>query len=124
MNAVGALAVGVLPGLPGFFMTAINKDLGTAGVKIFQINYFVGFPLGFLTYIALCHFFPPAGLGVRELMSEDVGEFEPVVIEGEGIEKIDEKGVVVNEKGKESDAGDSFRGGIVRMRLLATDDLT
>lgn len=104
MNAVAALAVGVLPGLPGFFMTVINKDLGNAGVKIFQINYFVGFPLGFLTYIALCHFFPPAGLGIRELMSEDVGEVEPVIIEGEGVERIDEKGIVVNEKGKESDS--------------------
>jgi len=106
LRAIVALAVGMIPGLPGFFMTVINtSDTSNAGVKIFQIYYFVGFPLGALTYIVLCYFWPPAGLGEKEMMQEDEGETGVSVLEGEGIEPIDDKAVAITEKGKtESDS--------------------
>ena len=87
-------------------MTVINtSDTSNAGVKIFQIYYFVGFPLGALTYIVLCYFWPPAGLGEKEMMQEDEGETGVSVLEGEGIEPIDDKAVAITEKGKtESDS--------------------
>lgn len=93
-----------MPGLPGFFYTVLKKDLGSSAVKIFQIDYFVGFPLGFLTYIALSYMFPPAGLGERRLIAETGEEGEAGVIEGEGIE-ISGKDVAVIEKRKQ-DGGD------------------
>lgn len=95
-RSIIAVVIGVVPGLPGFFYTVIDATNDNAAVKIFQIDYFVGFPLGFITYIALCHFFPPAGLGFKELMVESE-EGEVDVIQGEG---IDDKGVAVTEKQK------------------------
>lgn len=106
LRAIVALAVGMIPGLPDFFMTVINtSDTSNAGVKIFQIYYFVGFPLGALTYILLCTFWPPTGLGERESMREDEDGTAPAVLEGEGIEPVEGKTVAVTEKQKtESDS--------------------
>ncbi|KUJ15047.1 uncharacterized protein LY89DRAFT_566485, partial [Mollisia scopiformis] len=68
LRAVVSLFVGMIPGLPGFFMTVIGSNPDSAAVKIFQVYYCVGFPLGVLTYLAAYHLFPPAGLGVKVLM--------------------------------------------------------
>jgi NCS1 family nucleobase:cation symporter-1 len=105
LRAVAAVFIGVVPGLPGFFYTVLKKDLGNSAVKIFQIDYFVGFPLGLITYLALSYFFPPAGLGVKELMSENGEEQESSVIDGEGI-GTSGKEVAVTEKQKTG--SDSF----------------
>lgn len=107
LRAIVALAVGMIPGLPGFFMTVIDtSNTSNAGVKIFQIYYFVGFPLGALTYIVLCTFWRPAGLGERELMREDEDGNGAAVLEGEGIELVGGKEITVTEKQKTE--GDSF----------------
>jgi len=105
LRAIAAVIIGVVPGLPGFFQTVLNKDLNSGGVQIFQIDYFVGFPLGFCSYILFCYIWPPAGLGIKELMVENEQVNEGSVLEGEGIGPLDDKTVDVTEKQKtESDS--------------------
>jgi NCS1 family nucleobase:cation symporter-1 len=105
LRAIVALAVGMIPGLPGFFIMVIDtSNTSNAGVKIFQIYYFIGFPLGALTYIVLCQFWPPAGLGEREFMREDEDGNGVSVLEGEVVEPIDDKAVAFTEKKTESDS--------------------
>jgi NCS1 family nucleobase:cation symporter-1 len=108
LRAIAALAVGMIPGIPGFFMTVIPGHTASPAVKIFQIYYFIGFPLGALTYIALCYLFLLKGLGEKVLMREDEDGSEgneASVIEGEGVEVVGDKGVAVTEKQKtESDS--------------------
>lgn len=79
-------------------MTVIGGYTDNAAVKIFQIYYFVGFPLGFITYVVACWVWPPPGLGEKVLMGEDRLD---EVIEGEGVDVLQEgKDVVVMEKQK------------------------
>jgi NCS1 family nucleobase:cation symporter-1 len=95
----------MIPGLPGFFIIVIKGVTDSAAVKIFQIYYFIGFPLGLITYVALAKIFPPAGLGEKVLMGENQAEQEISVIEGEGIEVNGDKSVAVCENKKvESDS--------------------
>jgi NCS1 family nucleobase:cation symporter-1 len=74
-----ALILGMAPSLPGFFMICIDSSTQNAAVAIFQVCWFVGAPLSFVIFIGLNNIWPPEGLGVSELISEDD---MPQVIEG------------------------------------------
>ena len=100
LRGMAAIAVGMIPGLPGFLMTVINSEADNAAIKIFQIYYFIGFPLGIVTYVTLCYLWPVAGLGEKILMIESEEGTDSSIIEGEGIDQGDEKNVVVSEKQK------------------------
>ncbi len=77
-----ALILGMLPSLPGFFYTCIDSSTQNAAVSIFEVCYFVGAPISFLIYYGLNYFWPPEGLGERELISPET----------EGVEVIDSTG--------------------------------
>lgn len=102
LRCVVALVIGMLPALPGFFMTVINTDLESPAVKIFQINYFIGASLGPASYLVICYFWPVPGTGVKELMAEaDDAVVEGVVVVNDGEEDgdaMDGKGAAIKEK--------------------------
>ncbi|RDW73384.1 hypothetical protein BP6252_07291 [Coleophoma cylindrospora] len=106
LRCLAALVIGMVPALPGFFMTVINTNLNSPAVKIFQINYFVGASLGPLSYLLICWIWPVPGTGQKELMSE--GE-AVVVVEGVAVSGEEEgkgKEAVVKEKaGSEEEIG-------------------
>jgi hypothetical protein len=56
---------------------------------MFQLTYFIGFPLGFGSYVVLSKIWPPAGLGISETMEIDV--LEAVDTDGDDIERSGEK---------------------------------
>ena len=47
-------------------------------VRIYQINYIIGFSLGCILYFTVCKFYPPSGQGI----SEDFDGSENGVVEG------------------------------------------
>lgn len=57
----------------------------TSGVdyRIYQISFFVGYPVAVVTYIIINKLFPPEGLGIAEELE---GPSDPI-IEGEDPEK-------------------------------------
>lgn len=96
-----ALILGMLPALPGFFMTCIDVTTDNAAVRIFQISYFVCCPLALIIYIGLNYFWPVQGLGVQEFIRPEDNPRTQAVIEG--VERgADEKHAGVHEVSKES----------------------
>lgn len=74
-----------------------------ADYKIYQISFFVGFPIAIGAYVAICRVFPPPGLGISESLDsyESTEGFKPEIIEGThdmeaGVEKGKETVAVVN----------------------------
>lgn len=47
-------------------------------VRIFQINYFVGAPIGFVVFVSLSLIWPPRGLGIQENLEEHMPVIEGV----------------------------------------------
>jgi hypothetical protein len=43
-----------------------GKHLDSAAFNIYQMTWFVGFPLASITYFTICKIFPPTGLGIQE----------------------------------------------------------
>jgi hypothetical protein len=80
-------------------MIGPEKMLG-ADYKIFQITFFVGYPLAGLLYVAICKIFPPAGLGIQEQLDgydTDVISSEDVI---DGISATEGKDEVIVEEKK------------------------
>jgi NCS1 family nucleobase:cation symporter-1 len=59
--------------------------------KIYQISFFVGYPVAVVTYIIINKFFPPEGLGISEEL--ETPPEEQTVVEGVVVEEGSEKGV-------------------------------
>lgn len=47
-------------------------------LRIFQINYFVCAPIGFLVFVSLSLIWPPKGLGIQENLEEHMPVIEGV----------------------------------------------
>ncbi|AQZ18751.1 FUI1 (YBL042C) [Zygosaccharomyces parabailii] len=59
-RAVLAYVVGIVPNFPGFLgSTGVNVPIGA--MKVYYLNYFIGYLLGAGTYTALVYFFPVSG---------------------------------------------------------------
>ncbi|RDW77351.1 hypothetical protein BP6252_05404 [Coleophoma cylindrospora] len=80
IRCIIALLAGMIPSIPGFFMTCIDSNADNAAVKIFQITYFVAAPLSMIIYLGMNYIWPPVGLGVKEFISRDDSPGE--IIEG------------------------------------------
>jgi NCS1 family nucleobase:cation symporter-1 len=78
-RCVVALLLGMWPSMPGLVWDIQGRNLTSAWVRIFQINYFVRVPISVCTYLVLCWAFPPKGCGVQENLSE---QEDGIVIEG------------------------------------------
>ncbi|RDI78790.1 hypothetical protein Vi05172_g11150 [Venturia inaequalis] len=77
-RVVIALVMGMWPSMPGLVWDITGTHEGSAWVRVFQINYFVGMPISVVTFLLLCWTFPPLGCGIQENLDEQVG----MVIEG------------------------------------------
>lgn len=77
-RTVVALLIGMWPSMPGLVWDITGTHEGSAWVRVFQINYFVGMPISVVTYLLLCWAFPPVGRGIQESLDEQDG----MVIEG------------------------------------------
>lgn len=71
-----------------------------AWVRIFQINYFLGAPIGFLVFVTLSLIWPPRGLGVQEnlegqVVIDELGNEEGASSESVGEKRVGEKTVDV-----------------------------
>jgi hypothetical protein len=43
-----------------------GKYLSGPAYNIYQMTFFVGFPLAVISYFTICKIFPPPGLGIQE----------------------------------------------------------
>jgi cytosine/uracil/thiamine/allantoin permease len=81
-----ALFVGSALCIPGFIMTCIDQTADNVWVEMFQICWFIAAPFALILYYALNHFWPPAGLGIHELLPTDDASVE--VIEGVASDEV------------------------------------
>jgi NCS1 family nucleobase:cation symporter-1 len=56
--------------------------LKSAAYNIYQMTFFVGYPLSGISYFIICKIFPPIGLGVQEELEGYDDEIAPHIIEG------------------------------------------
>ncbi|BAO41931.1 uridine permease [Kluyveromyces marxianus] len=73
-RAVVAYVIGMIPNFPGF-VGSIGPHVPIGAMKLFYLNYFVGWGLSFLVYVGLCYYSPVEG------MPKDVKLFERVWLE-------------------------------------------
>ncbi|RDW57166.1 hypothetical protein BP6252_13814 [Coleophoma cylindrospora] len=85
-RAIVTWVIAVVPAFPGFVGSMQGRTTGV-DYRIYQISFFVGYPIAVVTYIIINKIFPPEGLGIEEDLE---GPPEPV-IEGEDPEKISQK---------------------------------
>ncbi|SCW01792.1 LAFE_0E07360g1_1 [Lachancea fermentati] len=68
-RAVVAYVVGIVPNFPGF-IGSVGPTVPIGAMRVYYLNYFVGYLVSFLVYSALCYYWPVAG------MPEGVGYFD------------------------------------------------
>ena len=68
-RAVLAYVVGIVPNFPGF-IGSVGPTVPEGAMRVYYLNYFVGYLISFLTYSILCYFWPVEG------MPEGVGYFD------------------------------------------------
>jgi hypothetical protein len=56
--------------IAGFGRAVAGYDPDSADIRIYQITYFVSWPLAFIAFMAINHFWPPEGLGIAEGLDE------------------------------------------------------
>lgn len=47
-----------------------GKYLLTADYKMYQMTFFIGYPLGLIFYVAICNIWPPSSVGIQENLPE------------------------------------------------------
>lgn len=57
--------------------------------KIYQMTFFVGYPLTLIVFLLISKFYPPEGLGIKENLPgfEEDSSASVAVIEGEAVSK-------------------------------------
>ncbi|ESK93519.1 ncs1 nucleoside transporter family protein [Moniliophthora roreri MCA 2997] len=84
-RALAAWVMGVFPTMPGMIMTVTDPTTYNAWVKLFNITFFVGLSISFVTYYVICWISPPPGLGIGETRHDDsmiFGEKDSVASRG------------------------------------------
>lgn len=79
--------------LAGLAMNIQNQENENAWVRMFQINYFIGAPLAFITYITVVMIWPPVGSGIQLDMPEQIEGLDGALTGG-----ASEEGVINTEK--------------------------
>ncbi|GCE99671.1 uracil permease [Zygosaccharomyces mellis] len=71
-RALVAYIVSIAPNLPGFVGTvgAPQITIGVGALRIYYLNYWVGYAVAFLTYGALCYIWPVPGTPVKNFLKE------------------------------------------------------
>ncbi|SCU83373.1 LAFA_0D03202g1_1 [Lachancea sp. 'fantastica'] len=80
-RALVAYLAGIVPNMPGFVGTVGNNiHVPMGAIKLYYLNYLVGFLVSFLIYVALCYFFPVPGAPVANILgkSEWMESFQDV----------------------------------------------
>ncbi|SCU85955.1 LAME_0D03774g1_1 [Lachancea meyersii CBS 8951] len=80
-RALVAYLAGIVPNMPGFVGTVgDNIHVPMGAIKLYYLNYLVGFSVSFLVYVALCHYFPVPGAPVANILrkSEWLESFQDV----------------------------------------------
>jgi len=77
-----AWVLAVWPSMPGFVAeTAVGeRSVGRGWVRVFQLNYFVGYISASLIFWILNKIWPPEGLGEMVLMDDDNLVVEGVLV--------------------------------------------
>ncbi|AEY95184.1 FABR124Cp [Eremothecium gossypii FDAG1] len=70
-RALAAYAVGIAPCMPGFIASvADNVTIPKWLMRVYYLNYWVGFGLAFVVYTALSYVNPPKGIPMRKFLTE------------------------------------------------------
>ncbi|AET39066.1 uracil permease Ecym_3603 [Eremothecium cymbalariae DBVPG len=70
-RALVAYICGLVPNIPGFIATvADDVHVSEGAIKLYYLNYWVGFSLSFVIYLVMCHFFPVKGSPVKHIFTE------------------------------------------------------
>lgn len=85
-RALVAYFCSIAPNLPGFVGTvgAPQVTVSVGALRIYYLNYWVGYCIAFIVYAVLCYFFPVPGSPVKNILREkgwyqywaDVEDFE------------------------------------------------
>lgn len=90
-RALIAYVVGIVPNFPGF-IGSVGVDVPIGAMKVYYLNYFVGYLVAAVTYIILVYFFPVDGVPGNAKITDKVWleewvEVEDFVYEREQFEK-------------------------------------
>ncbi|SCU88861.1 LANO_0D03290g1_1 [Lachancea nothofagi CBS 11611] len=70
-RALVAYLAGIVPNMPGFVGTVGNNiHVPMGAIKVYYLNYLVGFSVSFTIYVALCYFFPVPGAPVKNILGK------------------------------------------------------
>ncbi|KAM3160490.1 hypothetical protein ACU8KH_04624 [Lachancea thermotolerans] len=70
-RALVAYVVGIAPNMPGFVSTVgDNIHVSTGALRLYYLNYLVGFSISFVVYVGLCRFFPVPGAPVANCLQK------------------------------------------------------
>ncbi|PMD38368.1 hypothetical protein L207DRAFT_585270 [Hyaloscypha variabilis F] len=86
-RAIVTWIIAVIPAFPGFSMSMQGKTDGVAH-RIYQMSFFVGYPIAVCTYILINKTWSPEGLGIAENLQELPEDGE--IIEGSIPENLSE----------------------------------
>lgn len=70
-RAVVAYVVGIVPNFPGF-IGSVGPKVPEGAMKVYYLNYFVGYLVSAITYLILAYFFPMSGTPEGVKMSDRV----------------------------------------------------
>lgn len=70
-RALVAYVVGIAPNMPGFISTVGNNiHVSMGAIRLYYLNYLVGFSISFVVYVGLCRFFPIPGAPIANCLSK------------------------------------------------------
>lgn len=90
-RAVVAYIVGIIPNFPGF-IGSVGPEVPIGAMRVYYLNYFVGYLISAITYLILVYYFPVSGIpeGVKltdRVWLEEWVEVEDFPFEREQFEK-------------------------------------